>query len=186
MSNLLRWGGLAGLVAAVTFTLSALINVVALQEEQFTSTTDYIIEIAFAIALSATVAVIAALHVLQRDRYGRAGAAGALVTGGGYALLAIAATATAIAAGETFDDVFTVGILAMFVGSLLLGIATVRAHLLPAWCGWLIAIGFPLSIVLDVTVTGAGTIILGAVWGLIGYALLRRCDETEKRLAMAM
>jgi hypothetical protein len=52
---------------------------------------------------------------------------------------------------------------------------TIRASVLPSWCGVLLIVGFPLGDILDMVV-GAGTegIVFGIVWGLVGYALLQR------------
>jgi hypothetical protein len=43
---------------------------------------------------------------------------------------------------------------------------TLRARVLPWWCGVLLIVGFPLSVAIS------GGIVLGIVWGLTGYALL--------------
>ena len=49
----------------------------------------------------------------------------------GYALLRVAATATALAGREVLDAVFPIGVLAILVGSVLLGAMTLRARVLP-------------------------------------------------------
>jgi hypothetical protein len=63
--------------------------------------------------------------------------------------------------------------LVALVGLTLLGAMTLRARVLPKWCGVLLIVGLPLTVFLDiVTGGGAGGILLGVVWALVGYALL--------------
>jgi hypothetical protein len=170
--SLIRWGGLAGGAAGVLYVLSAIISLFAPQQRVFDSFSDYLIEVLFVVALAGTLVAIVGLHALQSGRYGLLGAAGSAVTFIGYALLFVAAAATTLAGREALDAVFPVGVLAIFVGSILLGAATIRARLLPWWCGVLLIVGFPLTVPLDVAIRGAGGIALGVVWALVGYALL--------------
>ena len=170
--NLVRWGGLAGLVAGVMNALTGILSPLAPQEVVFDSFTDYLIEVLFILALAGTLITIAGLHVLQRERYGRTGAAGSLTAFVGHALLLVAATATALAGREVLDAVFPLGVLAALVGLVLLGATTLRARVLPRWCGVLLIIGFPLTIVFDIATGGAGGIVMGVVWASVGYALL--------------
>ncbi len=173
-SNPVRWGGISATIASVMYALTTILSLFAPQEVVFDSFVDYLLEAVFVVALAGTLVAIAGLHALQRGRYGRLGAAGSLTAFVGYALLFVAATATTLAGRETLDAVFPLGVLAVLVGSVLLGAATLRARVLPWWCGVLLIFGFPLSVALDVAVSGAGGIVLGAVWALVGYALLSR------------
>jgi hypothetical protein len=124
------------------------------------------------VALAGTLAAIVGLHALQSGRYGLLGAAGSLITFVGYALLFVAAVVTILAGREALDAVFPIGVLAIVVGSILLGAMTIRARMLPWWYGVLLIVGFPLSVASDVAIRGAGGIALGIVWALVGYALL--------------
>ena len=171
-SNLLRWGGLAALIGGVLYAVTGIMSLFAPQEEVFNSFTDYLIEVLFVLALLGTLLAIAGLHVLHRERYGRLGAAGSLTAFVGHALLLVAAIATTLAGREALDMVFFLGSLAALVGLVLLGATTLRARVLPWWCGALLIAGLPLSVVLDVTARGSGGILLGVVWALVGYALL--------------
>ena len=155
-SDLIRWGGFAGMAAGALYALSAIQSLLAPQQRVFGSFSDYLIEIIFVLALVGTLVVIAALHAMQSGRYGRLGAAGSFITFIGYALLFVAATATVLAGREVLDAVFPIGVLAILVGSVLLGAMTLRARVLPWWCGVLLIIGFPLTVPLDVAVGGAG------------------------------
>ena len=100
------------------------------------------------------------------------GTAGAAITFVGYTLLLVAAAVTTLAGRETLDTIFPVGVLAVLAGSALQGTALLRARVLPWWCGVLLIVGFPLSVALDVAIKGAGSIVVGVVWALVGYALL--------------
>ena len=182
-SNLLRWGGLAALIGGVLYVLTGIMSLLAPQEEVFDSFTDYFIEVLFILALVGTLMAIAGVHVLQRGRYGRLGAAGSLTAFVGHALLLVAAAATTIAGREALDMVFFLGSLAALVGLVLLGATTLRARVLPWWCGVLLIVGLPLSVVLDVTARGSGGILLGMVWALVGYALLATGGASDQRPA---
>ena len=119
-----------------------------------------------------TLVAIAGLHVLQRERYGRLGVAGSLTAFVGHALLLVAAATTTLAGREALGIVFLLGSLVALVGLVLLGATTLRARVLPWWCGVLLIIGLPLTVFLDIVTGGAGGILLGVVWALVGYALL--------------
>ena len=56
---------------------------------------------------------------------------------------------------------------------MLLGAMTIRARILPWWCGVLLIFGFPLGDILDMAlVVGSENIVFAIVWGLVGGALL--------------
>jgi hypothetical protein len=171
-SGLIRWGGRAGVAAGLLYVLSAILSLIAPQQRVFDSFSDYLIEIIFVVALANTLVAIAGLHALQSGRYGLLGAVGSLITFVGYALLFVAAAVTTLAGREALDAVFPIGVLAILIGSILLGAMTIRARMLPWWYGVLLIVGFPLTVPLDVAIRGAGGIALGIVWALVGYALL--------------
>jgi hypothetical protein len=63
--------------------------------------------------------------------------------------------------------------LVVLVGSILLGAMTIRARILPWWCGVLLIVGFLIGDILEmVVVVGSENIVFAIVWGLIGSALL--------------
>jgi hypothetical protein len=172
-SNLIRWGAIAALIGGVLYVLTGIMSLFAPQEEVLDSFTDYLIEVLFVLALVGTLVAIAGLHVLQKERYGRLGAAGFLTAFVGYVLLLVAAATTILTGREALDIIFLLGSLVALVGLTLLGAMTLRARVLPKWCGVLLIGGLPLTVFLDiVTGGGAGGILLGVVWALVGYALL--------------
>jgi hypothetical protein len=59
---------------------------------------------------------------------------------------------------------------------------TLRAGLLPWWCGVLLIVGFPLGDILEGVVgVGSENIVLGIVWGSIGYVLLSQRSTAAER-----
>src|SRR5829696_1175347 len=105
-------------------------------------------------------------------RYGWLGAAGALLTFVGYAIVLVAAHITTLAGGEPSQTVRVVGGLAVLVGSILLGAMTIRARVLPWWCGALLIVGFLLGDFLNNVAVGSENIVLATLWRLISSALL--------------
>jgi hypothetical protein len=170
---------LAGVLAGVMYVLTDILNLLAPQQRVFDSFSDYLIEVIFAVAVAGTLGAIAGLHALHSRRYGRLGAAGSLLAFIGYALFFVRAAVSTVG-GEA--PLYAVrisigGVLAVLIGSVLLGAMTLRARVLPWWCGVLLIVGFPLS----VAFSAAAGIVLGIVWGLIGYALLSLRGTVEER-----
>jgi hypothetical protein len=173
-SGIVRWGGWAGVVAALTYVLAGILILIAPAQRVFGSISEHLIEIILVVAFALTLVAIAGLHGLQRVRYGRLGAAGSSTTFIGYALIVVVTAASILlVGGEALFAVRIVGALAILIGSVLLGAMTLRARVLPWWCGVLLIVGFPLGAILDENVArGSEEIVFGIVWGLVGYALL--------------
>jgi hypothetical protein len=183
-SDLIRWGGLAGVLAGVMYVLTDILSLLAPQQRVFDSFSDYLQEAIFAVAVAGTLGAIAGLHALQMGRYGRLGAAGSLLAFIGYALFFVRAAVTTLVGGQAplyAVRISIVGALAVLIGSVLLGAMTLRARVLPWWCGVLLIVGFPLSLASEVAFSAAGGIVLGIVWGLIGYALLSLRGAVEEQ-----
>ena len=185
-TDLVRWGGLAAVVAGLAYALGGVVELFAPQQEVFTSFSDYLIEVVSFVAVLGTLGAIAGLHALQRGKSGRLGTAGFLTTFVGYILLLVA---TLLRLTEGRGDgvpslvLLSLGFLATLVGLVLLGIPTLRAWVLPRWCGVLLIVGLPVGFILLVilgVVLGIGDVLLGilltvllaVVWALVGYALL--------------
>ena len=101
------------------------------------------------------------------------GAAGSSIAFIGYALIVVVAAVSIRVGGEALFAVRLIGALAILIGSVLLGAMTLRARVLPWWCGVLLIVGFPLGAILDEIVSrGSEGIVFGIVWGLVGHALL--------------
>jgi hypothetical protein len=131
-SHLIRWGGLAGLLAGVMFVLAGILILIAPpQGAVFNSFGDYLSEVILVVAFALTLVAITGLHALQRGRYGRLGAAGSLITFIGYALIVVVAAVTVLVGGEALFAVRLIGALAVLISSVLLGAMTLRARVLP-------------------------------------------------------
>ena len=175
-SGMVRWGGLAGLAAAVVFLLSGILTFVAPPQGVPSSFSDYLVEIVVVLAFVLTLVTLAGLHAAQRHsgRYGILGAAGFWLTFSGYVVVLVTVNLTLLAGGEPILSVRLVGGLLVLVGSILLGAMTIRARVLPWWCGVLLIVGFPLGDFLNNVAVGSENLVFAIVWGLIGYALLSR------------
>lgn len=170
-SNFVRLGGLAGMVAGAMYLLIGIVNQFAPQEIVFISLSDYLIEVLYFVALLGTLVAIAGLHSAQSGSYGVLGTVGSVAAAVGFVLLLVVSLVTLLVGGAVLGILTLLGVLVALVGLVLLGIATIRARVLPWWCGLLLIVVFPLSIVLNV-VAGAGGFLLGIVWGLVGFVLL--------------
>ena len=174
-SSMVRWGGVAGVASGVIFVVSGILTLIAPPQGAPSSLGDYLLSAALIVAFALALVAVAGLHAAQSrsGRYGWLGAAGALLTFVGYAIVLVAAHITTLAGGEPSQTVRVVGGLAVLVGSILLGAMTLRARLLPWWCGVLLIVGFPLGGILEGLVgVGSENIVLGIVWEAIGYALV--------------
>ena len=173
-SGMVRWGGLAGLAAGVVFLLSGILTFVAPPQGVPSSFSDYLVEIVVVLAFVLTLVTLAGLHAAQRHsgRYGILGAAGFWLTFSGYVVVLVTVHLTLLAGGEAILSVRFVGGLLVLVGSILLGAMTIRARVLPWWCGVLLIVGFPLGDFLNNVAVGGENIVFAIVWGLIGSALL--------------
>jgi hypothetical protein len=182
-SGLVRWGGVAGVAAAVMLVLVGILILVAPQQRGvFESFGDYLIEVILIVTFVGTLVTIVGLHVLHTGsgRYGRLGAASALITFLGYALIIVVTAASTLAGGQVLHYVRVTGGLAVLIGLVLLGVMILRTQLLPWWCGVLLIVGFPVGDLLDNVAAGSEAIVFGIVWGAIGYALLSiRGTSTE-------
>jgi hypothetical protein len=140
------------------------------------SFSDYLIEVVIVVAFVLVLVTIAGVHAVQSSsgRYGILGAVGSLLTFVGFAIVLLAVHLTKLAGVEPILSVRLVGGLVVLVGSILLGAMTIRAGVLPWWCGVLLMVGFPLGDFLDNIAEGSENIVFAIVWGSIGYVLLSR------------
>jgi hypothetical protein len=171
-----RVGGVAGVVAGAMFVLSTVIGWASGHERGvFETAGDYLFQIVLVVAFALALAVIAGLHAVQSSSrgYGRMGDAGASTAFVGYAFIVVVTAATPMV-GDSLHTVRLIGAFGVLFGSILLGVMTIRAGVLPRWCGVLLIVGFPLGDIADMVVAGSEGIVFGIVWGLLGRALLQR------------
>ena len=177
--DMVRWGGLAGVVAGVMFLVSGILYFIVappLPTRPLGSFGDYLYEVVVAVAFVLVLVTIAGLHAAQRlsGRYGILGTAGFSLTFVGYAIVLVIAHLFRLVGGEYILSLRLVGGLLVLIGSILLGALTIRTGVLPWWCGVLLIVGFPLGALLENVRAGIENIVFAVVWGLIGYVLLSR------------
>src|SRR5215203_794049 len=174
-SNVVRWGGVAGVVAAGLGVLSFILIQLTSLPRVFESFSDYLIEVVLLVGYAGTMGAIVGLHALQSQsgRYGRLGALGSLLTFIGYAIVFVATTGSILQGGQALLTVRLTGGVAVLLGSVLLGAITLYARVVPWWCGVLLIVAFPLGDFSNAIVRGGEGVLLGLLWGSIAYALLR-------------
>jgi hypothetical protein len=176
MSSKIKWGGIAGLSAAVLLVLSAIINQITPLQRTYDTSASYLflgVVVAAYIAVLIAVLGIHALHSGQ-PRYGRLGMTGTVMTFAGYATIAVI---TVISVMQGRPSLLTVRIavaMVLFIGSAHLGVIIIRARLLPWWCGVLLIVAFPLGDVANEIFSSAENLLLALLWGSVGVALLSR------------
>jgi hypothetical protein len=174
-SSMIRWGGLAGVFAAMMFVVSFIINQLAPVQRVYDSSSDYLHQVVVLMAYAGVLVAILGLHALQSPsrRYGRLGAVGSLLTFIGYSIVFVVSAISTLQGVQTLLTVRLAGGVAALVGSILLGAMTIRARVVPWWCGVLLIVAFPLGDFSNAVVRGGEAILMGLLWGSVGYALLR-------------
>ena len=179
-SDLIGWRALGALLAAIAWTVSGIIALVLVQPPATNmgpvgSLSWYLIESSDAIAEVGMMGAVVGLHARQTPHYGRLGAAGSIVAFVGAAL---AALSTLLWLLTGYGDgivglLFSLGGLGALVGFPILGVATLRAGVLPRWCGLLLVgwlLYFPLIFIL-LDFYGEARALFGLVFLALGYVL---------------
>ncbi len=180
-SNLVRLGGPAAMGGGVIF---------AVQERLDPGGT---LIVPINLALLSVMAVIVALHLLQRKRYGYEGALASAAVFVGVALVLVGGTAVPSMLPGGVMDVMGIGtdILLMGVGMLVatigitaLGIFTLNAGVLPWWGGAALIAGNPLlgAILLFVGLDflyGAWPVVVP--WVVVGFAVFRAASHQTQQ-----
>ena len=186
-SNLVRWGGIAAVVAGLVWTVLVLFSPRDASDVLFFSGSSG--KVIFIVALLSQVTGIAGLYVLQRGRHGRFGAVGALVAFVGFAIELIFVVVVSLGVGEGGGMVSLVlalllalGVIVSFVGLALLGIAILRMRTLPSWFGVLLIVGLPAAVILAMVLGAlASWVAYGVFWLLVGYVLLSSSSTWVQR-----
>ena len=197
--KLIRWGGPAAVAGGLAYAAIGLLTVSIYVYEIFQGP---VFEAhAFIHAFDAPMFLLLSvgltgLYLLQKGRFGKAGKAGFFLALAGFALSFVGSVAI-IVVGLAVSDEATLGVLDALahplpmllytVGSLLFGIATYRAGLLPRLAAVMVAVG-PFSVFVAF---GAGLkeweplvpmFITGLGWAWLGYSSLSSRDrETQDK-----
>src|SRR5215217_5421814 len=159
-SDLTRWSGLAAMLAGVAFLMDTWFAL-TMPEAAWTN-------VAFLVALLLMLVGLLRLHALQKDHYGRIGRVGfwSVVVG---SLAHVLALIVFMLGSEAL--VFWLAVpgyyVAIPVGLMLYGIATLQARVLPRWCGLGLIIIPPITIFLG----DSGGILFALLWLALGYVL---------------
>jgi hypothetical protein len=174
MSSTVRWGGIAGVVAAALLVLSAILNQLSPIKTTYDSATSYLYLAAVFVAYVAVLVALLGIHAVHRGRprYGRLGAVGTVMTFAGYAIIAIVTAINMVQGQRSLQTVRIGGALVLLIGSALLGVIILRAKLMLWWCGVLLIVAFPLGDRANAIFSSAEYLLLALLWGSVGIALL--------------
>lgn len=172
-ADLVRWGGLAGLVAGAAFIVEGILTLVGPEQgpEAAGSPFFYLSNSVFVIAFIGILGGLIGLHALQAPSYGKIGRAGLVASLIGIALMLLTTVIAMASAGRPSDVVgaiFGIAFLVTLVGFVLYGAATLQAKVLPRWGGLALIIVLPISIVLS---GYGGNALFGLMWLGLGYVL---------------
>jgi hypothetical protein len=116
---------------------------------------------------------------------------GTVLTLVGYGVVLGIVVAGVVMEARVLNDARLAAAAVVLVGSAVLGVATLRARMVPWRCGALLIIAFPLGHFADQASTGTEGIVLALLWGSLGAALRRpsrlaegsgqRTGETTRR-----
>ncbi len=168
-SSLIRLGGLSAMLGGASFLLVGLLGI--------PNKDVWYLDAVFVVALLFVTAGMVGFHDLQRENYGRIGQVGfyAVVV----ATLAQIVGLVALLLGSTvLEWLIPIGGLVVLVGFVLYGAATLRAKVLPRWCGIGFIVGLPVTIALGEV---WGAMVLGVLWVALGYALWSRREAATEQ-----
>ena len=150
--DLVRWSGLAAILAGVG------------------SISDILFKVALPDLLAALLMVVGlvGLHALQKDDYGRIGRVGFWIVVAGSLGQVLGVIVFWLGSAALIWLASPVGFLAVPVGLILYGAATLQARVLPRWCGLGLIIIPPITLVLG---DNYGSALLGLLWLALGYVL---------------
>lgn len=187
-ANAVRAAGLTGVVAGFAYAATGVVDRLGpLYPRNSMSPSEYLDQYVFLVALVGSAITVAGLHASQRDRYGWAGAVGASVALLGHLLFLYVTVWQIIARTGVGPGMQEFAFWSVLLGLALVGVATLRARVLPLWCGLVLVAGFPILWYFGPAVgTALGSwlpvgVYLGLFWVAVGYALLSRNHVVPSR-----
>jgi hypothetical protein len=167
-SNLIRWGGLAAMLGGVVFVMDTVLV--------FTVADPSVVrwpDILFAAGILLVVMGLVGFHELQKGSYGRIGRAG-FYTVVVASLIQVVGLVGFLLGSTALEWLILAGGLGSLVGFALYGAATLRAGVLPRWCGVALIVALPASIPLG----EYASLLFGLVWLVLGYILWSQQDAS--------
>lgn len=186
--DLVRWGGLAAMLAGGAFIVLLLIPVafmvLKLHPDAYGASPFNILgSVLFIAAWLLLVVGLAGFHTLQEERYGSIGRAGFYTVIVGTSAQIVAGVVGFGLESTTLELIGFLGLLVVMIGLVLYGVATLQARVLPRWCGVGFIVGLPvwksISIIsaeyggpLGATIGETlGGMLFGLLWLALGYLL---------------
>ncbi len=176
-ANLVRWGALAAFASGALWITGGLLHLAYPQDPPgaLGYYLNYLGTAIFSAAYLGVLGGLVGLHARQVESYGRLGRAGFFLAFVGAALAFVGqATSGIFPHNGTLEWLFSdpgfgfmVGVLLTSLGLVLMGIATLRARMLPRWCGS----GLIALVVFSALVAYGGFVVAGLIWLALGYAL---------------
>lgn len=164
-SYMVRWSGLAAMVGGAFWVVWSLLVRVSLE-----AAGGSFADVLLLLAALLTLAGLVGLHALQGGNYGSIGRAGFYVTAAGLLVQALGALLLLMGV-EALWLVAPVGSLAVLVGLVLYGAATLQARVLPPWCGLGLIVVPPIAFYLNSKVFYGSLALFGVLWVALGYVL---------------
>ena len=166
-SSIIRWGAMAFILGGVVWIA---LNAYSLSQGGTPARPGPGFAAFYVAALLFSNAGLLGFHALQRDAYGRLGRAALYTVLGSSVLLIVSAFLTVPVIANM------IGLVGALVGFILYGVATLRARVLPVWCGVLFVAFLPVSIALG----EYGNFFTGLAQLVVGYVLLQRGAATQR------
>jgi hypothetical protein len=201
--NLVRWSGLASLLAGVLYALGALLHPVGEDLASITSPSWVPSHLVYWVSAILMLFSLVGLYARQADKTGWLGLVGFLLALMGTAFVGtiffISSTIPPlVAAGSPaiFEQVMTppafavpVLVVGFILGYILFGVATMRAGIFPRWSGLLLIIGVSLFMISEMPpfdralshlIVTIGDVLFGIGLAWMGYALWSEKREVVK------
>ena len=172
----IKSGGVAGVLAAALFILSAVTDTVAPIDVDYDSPNEYVYVAASTVAFLAVVVAVIGVRALaaRTGRPARLATVAAWLVGVGYGAVGLLNIVNLLVGGRSLIMVRLGFAVVILVGSAMLGVVVLRMHLLPWWCGALLVVAFPVGHFANALFASAENILLALLWGWVGVSLLVR------------
>lgn len=185
-SSVVRWGAPGAILSGLAFTVLSLLSLATPEPAAY-------LDVIFGLAWLSTVLPVAGLHAVQEGRYGLLGRVGSVSLVVGAVAAFLGALAVAAGSASLGGALFIAGGLFLLAGLVGLGIASLRARVLPRWCGVALILALPLTALAGPLTGGLlqaqsnsgdypGVIVMGLLWLGLGYALWSRRATTQHLL----